>query len=123
MFKLPLFPMVGGATIPPTRTIPLYWGELTETSHSCGLVTHLPNLLTRPGVQITCALMHAASVMTYFVVGVESAWGVPPQVATLSSIRGSIVVVMIGRVELINNFCYKYLLLVSVTFLLFPSLV
>ena len=45
------------------------------------------------------------------------------EVATISSIRGSIVVVMIRRVWLLNNFCYKYPLLLSVNFLFFPSLV
>ena len=54
--------------------------------------------------------------------GVTIIWGVPIKVTTLSPIRGPIVAVMIKRVQLLNNFCFKSLLLGSATFLLFPSL-
>ena len=66
---------------------------------------------------------HAASVTTFNIRGILILCGDAPQVVTLSSIRGSIVVVMIGRVRLLHNFCCKSPCLVSVTFPFFPSLV
>ena len=61
--------------------------------------------------------------MNSFVVDVTNLWGVPSQVAILSEMLGFVVVVTIARVRLLHKFCCKYLLLVSVNFLLFPSLV
>ena len=122
-YNLPLCPVVGGSPIPPIRIGPLSWGDLTATSQSPGVVPSLSILITCPGAWITHTLLRAASVMPSFVVGVASVWGVPPQVATLLSIRGSIFVAMIRTVRLLNSFCCKYLLLVYVTFLLFMSLV
>ena len=120
MSWLPLFPVVGGTNIHSIRTGLLSRGGLTKTSPLCGVVPSLPVLFTCPVVWIMCALLRTPSVMNLFVVGVMSAWGVP---TNLSGIRGSIFVVMIRRVRLLNNFCCKFLLLVSVTFPFFPSLV
>ena len=120
---LSLWHMVGGEKIPPTRTVLLSLGYLTQTSQSHRLVPSRPVLITFPVVPGTHTLLRATSVMTSFVVGIMSALVVPPQVLTLSGIRGSIVVVIIRRVRLINIFCCKSMFLVSVTFLFFPSLV
>ena len=121
--KLPMIPQAGGMVVPTIITVPLSCGELITTSLLHGVVTSLPVLLTLPRVQRMYALLHTAYVMTPFVVGVVSAWGLSPRVSTLSGIRWSIVVGMIGRVRLINNFCCKIPLPVLATFLFFPSLV
>ena len=113
----------GGTKILTIKTGLLSRGGLTTTSLPHGVLMSLPVLLTSPGVQIIHALLSAASVMTPFAVGIMIAWEVPPQVATLSVIQGSIVVVMIGRVWLINNYFCESLFQVSVTFPFFPSLV
>ena len=120
MSCLPLLPVIGGTTMPPIRTGPLSRGGLTTTSTSRVVVPFLHVLFTCPGVCIMRALMRTASLITLFVVGVMISWGVPEN---LSVIRGSFIVVVIGRVRLLNNLCCKFPFLVSLTFLFFPSLV
>ena len=120
-FTISWIPIIVRDTVPPIGTGPF---PIPEMLLSCGVVPSVPVLLTcSRGVWRTRTLLHAAYVMTGFVVGVILALGVPPQVATSYGIRGSISVVMIGRVRLINDFCCKFPLLVSITFLFFPSLV
>ena len=75
------------------------------------------------GVRLTRALMHAAFGMTSFATCVVSVWRSPQQVVIISSIWRFIAVVTTGRVCLHNNLCCQYLLLVSVTFIFFTSLV
>ena len=106
--KLPMSSQAGDTVVPSIRTGEFIRGELKETVQSPGVVLSLHVLLTWTGVQRTRTLLRAVSVMNSFVVGIASAWGVPPQVATLSGIWGSIVVVMIKRFRLINNFCWKF---------------
>ena len=121
--KLQLCPMVGGTPIPPITTSILSQGDLIATSQLPGVVPSLPVLFTCPRVRRTRVLLRATYVTTSFVVGVASLLGFPPQAATLLSIQGSIVVMMIGRFRLPNNFCCGSPLLVSATFLFFPPLV
>ena len=96
--------------------------ELTEMSLLPGVLLTLPLGFTGLLVRRPLALLHAMSVMTFVVWGITTLWVYNPQVATLSSIRGWIVAGMIGRFRLINNVCCKSPLLVSATFILFPSL-
>ena len=119
--KIPLCSSVGDTLIPPIITVELCRGDLKSMSQSPGVVTYLTVRLTCVGFRLNRALLCAAYVMTYFVVGIASVWGVPPKVVILSSIWGSIVVVTIGRVRLLNTLCCKIPLLFSVTFY-FPSL-
>ena len=91
-------------------------GDLTETSQLPEVVPSLPIQIKWPGFRRAHVLMRGASVMISVVCGVTSLSVYALEVATLSSILGSIIIVM-------NNFCYKYLLLVSVTFLFILSLV
>ena len=116
MSWIPLFPMVGGTMIPTIRTGSLSWGYLTTTSPPSDMLPYLTVLLTCQGFRRIRVLLRAVPMITPFLLGVGSALGVSPQVATLSGIRGSIVVVVLGRVRLINNLYCKFLLLVSVTF-------
>ena len=105
--------------MPPIRNGELYRGDLTSCGVFPGVVLSLIIRLTYLGVQITHVLLHTAFVMTSFGKGIAIVCGVPPQVTTLSSIRRSIVIVIIKRVWLLNNSCYKSPLLVSVTILFF----
>ena len=114
-------PMVGGTPIPPIRTGPLYRGGLAAMLQSRGVVLYLPVLITCPGVRTACVLLRSASGTNSVVWGVTSLIINAPEVATLSPIRGSIVVVMIRRVRFLNFF--KSPLLVSITFIFFLSLV
>ena len=77
--------------------------------------------LTCLGVQRIRVLLRAASLMTSVVWGVARLSGDSPEVSTIPSILGSIIVVIIGRVPLLNIFCCKSTLIVSVNFLFFPS--
>ena len=119
--KLPLCPLVGGTPIHPIITIELSREDLTEMLQSPGVVSYLPVRIMRLGFRSNRALLHATSVMTSVVWGLAKLCGDAPQVTALLPIRVSIIVVMIGRVRLLNNFCCKYPLLVSIIFLFFPS--
>ena len=113
--------LVGKAVVPPIINGPFPGSEIFP-SHR--VLIYLPVLLTCPhGFRRMCVLLHDASVMTGLVLGTVRTWRVPPQVANMSGIWGLIGMVMIGRLRLINNFCWKFPLLVSVTSLFFLSLV
>ena len=116
-------PWLGGQQYLQSETYRYSRGDLTTTSPSRDMVPSLTVLLTCPRIRRMRTLLRTASVMTPFVVGDVSALGVHPQVTTISGIRGSIGMVMIERVRLLNNFCCKFPFLVFVTFIFFPSLV
>ena len=102
--KAPLWPLVGRTPIPPIRTGYLDQGDLTSMSQSPGVVPYLPVRRMCLGIWRTHALLHAASVMTSAILGIVSLFVDAPQFGTLLSVRGFIIVVMIGRVRLINFF-------------------
>ena len=122
-YKFPLCPLDRVTLIHPIKTGNLSQGDLAEMYQLPGVATSLTVRLTCLGFWRTRALLRTASVMTFVVWGLARLCGYDPQVTTLLSIQGSILVVIIGRVWLLNNFCYKSPLLVSVTFLFFLSLV
>ena len=70
--NLPLIPNSGYTVIPPIRTGELSRGKLKEMSVSPGVLPSMTVRLTCLGVRLTCALLRVMSVMTYFVVGVDS---------------------------------------------------
>ena len=117
IYWLPI--LVGDTEVPPIRTGKFSKEYLTEILQWFGVLPSLPVLLTWPGIRRDRALLRAASVMTSLVWGVARLIVDAPEVATLLSIWGSIDLVMIGRVRLINNFCCKFLLIVSVTLIFF----
>ena len=119
--NIPLCHLVGGTPIPPIKTGKLAWGYLTAMFHSPGVLLSLYIHITCLGVQITRALLRAASVMTSIVKGIKISCGDAQQVANLLSIQGSIIMVIIGKVGIFDHFCFKSLLLVSVHFLFFPT--
>ena len=101
--------------------IPIITGEGSGLDHTSRPVSHgvllsTPVRLTCLRVRLTHSPPHTACTETSFVAGVESVWEAPPIGAILSSILGFIVETTTGRVQLLNNLCSKYPLLVSVTF-------
>ena len=105
--KLSLFPHAGDTIISPIITGYLAWGgPYIMWSVSWG-TTFLHIQLSCLGVQRICALRHIVSVITSFVVGIMTVWWVPPQVAILLSILGSIFVLMIRTVRFLKNKFYQ----------------
>ena len=121
--KIPLCQLDRDMLITSIGTGELCRKELAAMLQLTGVVPPPPVRITCLGVWLNRTLLHVASTMNSSVVGVTSVQGVPPQVAILSSIFGFIVMLKIGRVWLLNNFCFKSPLLASVTFLFFLSLV
>ena len=70
--NIPLIPLAGEMVIPLIRTGELCRGDLTSMLQSPGVLTYLPIRIKYLGVWLTRALLRAASVMTYFVIGVAS---------------------------------------------------
>ena len=98
--------LIGEMVVPaPIRTGKFNLEDLMEVFLSFGVVLSLPVRLAPPGVYKTCALLCAASLMITFEIGIWRACGVSLPAAIPFVICGSIVMVMIGRVRLINNFC------------------
>ena len=106
--KLPLRPLVGYIVIPPLINGELFQRDLTSMLQWTGVLSSLHVQFTFLGVWSTHALLHAVSVMTFFVVGIMIVWGVSTQVAILSSNQESIIMVTIRRVQLLNNFVAKF---------------
>ena len=89
--------------------------DLTSIPLLPGVILSLPVRITCLGVWLTCALLRATYARTPSVTVINSVWEAPPTIAILSSILGSVVGTMIGRVQLLNNFYIKILFLVYVT--------
>ena len=70
--KLPLIPQAGYMVVYPIRTGELARGGITAIQVLHGVLPSLTVWLTFLGVQLTHALLRAASVITSFVVGVAS---------------------------------------------------
>ena len=98
----------------PIRTGKFNLGDLMEVFLSCDMVLSLTVRLAPPGVHKTRSLLRAASTMITFEVGVWRACGFALPAAIPFGICGSIGMVMIGRVRLINNFCGEFLLVMIV---------
>ena len=79
-------------------------------------------LINHRGVLSVHSLHYAASATTSFVTDIKSVYGATTIDAILWSILSFVVRTTTGRVRLLNNFCSKFPLLVSVTFSL-PFLV
>ena len=83
-------------------------GYFIEILQSPGVVPSLLVWITCLVVRLTHAMLRVASMTNSFIVGVAIVWVLPPQVEILSPILGSIIVVTIRRVRLLNNFVANF---------------
>ena len=121
-----LLVLVAETVVPPTIiTGEVNLGGVLEVFLSCGIVPFVSFRFTAAGSWKTCAPMCAASVTITFEEIVWHACAVPLPATPPSEIGGIIGGMMTRMVRFINNFCGGFLLVVSVsvTFLLFTSLV
>ena len=95
---------------------------LTELKTLPGVLLSTTVLINHRGVLSVHSLHYAASATTSFVTDIKSVYGATTIGAILRSILSFVVRTTTGRVRLLNDFCSKFPLIVSVTFSL-PFLV
>ena len=105
-------PKSGEVSIIPIRTGDGGSTTLTEWNFLTGVLPSTPVWFTFHGILLTHVPPDAAYARTYFVAVVKSVCGDNSICATLLSILGFIVRTATGMVQLLNNFCSKFLLLV-----------